>query len=257
MPGAGSVPSGAKPAGGNQPAVFRCSPGATRQPGCDQDRDPGLLLRRAGHQADPGRYDVLDLTAGTGAYTMAATAPTPPHGTMTQGWPSRRHTSPSTWSSRRGRNPWPASPVAVGLPVQELEEPRCGQRPVPHSRAVNDARKFEFAYNAAPPSTHRDPEEELVRLGRQVSVLKAEAADRERKLGRLRDLLPGLESGDAGQQRELQDAIYKLLVGSRKLGQHKPPLPQHTSASPPSWTARTPQDRTPPGSKPCEKARCH
>jgi hypothetical protein len=49
-------------------------------------------------------------------------------------------------------------------------------RPVPHSRAVNDAHEFVFAYNAAPPAAQRDPERELTRLGRQLA--EAESSGR-------------------------------------------------------------------------------
>jgi hypothetical protein len=167
---------------------------------------------------------LLDLTAGTGAYTMAATS------AYATAWYQDEPglATPQTYFTK-----YLADLVEEGIPGQPAllridplfkrlrDNLAADGRPVPHSRAVNDAREFIFAYNAAPPATHRDPEQELARLGRQlaetetrwwtadaqVSALKAEAADRERELARLRERLASPGSHDDGQQRELQHAI--------------------------------------------------
>ena len=168
--------------------------------------------------------DVLDLTAGTGAYTMAATS------AYTTAWyqDDPGLAKPQTYFTK-----YLADLIEDGIPGQPdrlhldalFKELRhklyADHRPVPQSRAVNDARDFVFAYNAAPPQTHRDPEREVAQLSRslaesenlraaaaaQISMLKAEAAERERELARLNMLMASTATHDAGQKRELQDAI--------------------------------------------------
>ena len=168
--------------------------------------------------------DVLGMTTGTGAYTMAATSA---YGTA---WYQHEPglAEPQTYFTK-----YLADLVEEGIPGQPAwlrvdplfrrlrDNLAADGHPVPHSRAVDDAREFVFAYNAAPPATHRDPERELATLGQrlaeteslratadaQISALQAEAANRERELARLRELLAGPGSRDVGQQQELQDAI--------------------------------------------------
>ncbi|HEX2819910.1 MAG TPA: hypothetical protein VHO07_07065 [Streptosporangiaceae bacterium] len=166
-----------------------------------------------------------DLTAGTGAYTMAAT------GAYATAWYQDEPglAEPQTYFTKHL-----ADLVEAGIPGQPTglrldplfrqlkDNLTAAGRPVPHRRAVNDAREFVFAYNAAPPATHRDPEQELAKLGlrlaeteslrvaanAQVSALTAEVADRARELARLKELLAAsTRSRDAGQQRELQGAV--------------------------------------------------
>jgi PQQ-like domain len=88
------------------------------------------------------------------------------------------------------------------------------ERPVPHSRAVNDARDFAIAYNVASPEGQHDAEQELTRLSQrlaatdaQVQGLAVQAAERERELARLQQVLAAAGSRDTEGQRELQDAI--------------------------------------------------
>ena len=168
--------------------------------------------------------DVLDLTAGTGAYTMAATS-----------------AYATAWYQNEPGLDWPqtyftkylADLVEDGIPGQPARlrlDPLFGQlrdnlaadrRPVPGSRAVNEAREFVFAHNAAPPETHRDPEQEVARLTRQLAqaeslrtaadaraqALEAQAAGDEVELARLRQGLADAREGDAEQQREYRNAI--------------------------------------------------
>jgi hypothetical protein len=193
--------------------------------------------------------DVLDLTAGTGAYTMAATS------AYATAWyqDERGLARPQTYFTK-----YLADLVESGIPGQPArlrvdslfrqlrDNLAAGGRPVPHSRAVNNAREFIFAYNAAPSATHRDPEQELARLGRRlaetenlraaadarISVLQAEVAGREWELARLKEQLASSGPRDAQQQRELQDAIEQAarLLDSTRASQaaltaaQQPPL---------------------------------
>jgi hypothetical protein len=192
--------------------------------------------------------DVLDLTAGTGAYTMAATS------AYATAWyeHDRGLERPQTYFTK-----YLADLVEEGIPGQPAllrmnplfrrlrDNLAVDGRPVPQSRAVNDAREFVFAYNAAPLKAQRDPEQELALLGQrfeslkaateaQVDALKAEAAHREQELARLRELLASPGSRDAGQQRELQDAVdeaARQLDDTREmLRPHGDPVAQTISA---------------------------
>ncbi len=164
--------------------------------------------------------DVLERTAGTGAYTMAATS------AYTTAWYEDEPglNRPQTYFTKYlvdlVKTGIPGQPSRLGLDALFLrlrENLAADGRPVPQRRAVDDARGYLFAYNAAPPQTHHDPEREVARLSRQlaeaeaqVQALRAEAAEREKAVTRL------AESGQdtAGRQSELQEQID---VGTRKL----------------------------------------
>jgi hypothetical protein len=118
--------------------------------------------------------DVLDMTGGTGAYTMAAT------GADTTAWyeDSPDLARPQTYFTK-----YLADLVEHGMPGQPSRlrlDPMFKQlrdnlatarRPVPRSKAIDDAREFAFAYNAAPRDTHRDPEQELAEARRTLAAL--------------------------------------------------------------------------------------
>jgi WD40 repeat protein len=168
--------------------------------------------------------DVLDMTAGAGAYTMAATS------AYTTAWyeDSSESVRPQTYFTKylvdlveRGI---PGESPLLRLDVlfrQLRDDLTADQRPVPASRIVNDARDFVFAYNAAPPQTHRDTEQELAHLSQrlaesedrraeadaQIRALVAEAAERVKEVARLKALTASAQSRTAEQQRELRDAI--------------------------------------------------
>jgi DNA-binding CsgD family transcriptional regulator len=147
--------------------------------------------------------DVLDLISGTGAYTMAATS------AYTTAWYENEAglAEPQTYFTK-----YLADLVEEGIPGQPAQlrlDPLFKQlrnnlavagRPIPCSRAVNDAREFVFAYNAAPPTTHRDPEQEL-------ATLSLALAEKEREVDRLKEQMASTEPRDAEQVRELLDAI--------------------------------------------------
>ena len=168
--------------------------------------------------------DVLDLTAGTGAYTMAATS------AYTTAWYQDEPglAEPQTYFTK-----YLANLVEEGIPglpsrlrVDPLFRKLLGNLaadgcPVPHSRAVDDAREFEFAYNAAPAETHRDPELEHRWLAQRfddeaarraeaearVQALQAEVHERRSELERLQARTRHMEQLAAGQQRQLLEAI--------------------------------------------------
>jgi hypothetical protein len=155
--------------------------------------------------------DVLDLTTGTGAYTMAATS------AYATAWyeQDRRLARPQTYFTKyladlveegvAGQPSWLRLDVLFRQLRQNLA---ADQRPVPQSRAVNDAREFAFAYNAAPPRAQRDPERELAQLARrlaesdaQVRVLKNEAAQLARLVGQTSRTIPNVD-----RQRDFMDS---------------------------------------------------
>ncbi|MBO0804155.1 MAG: hypothetical protein J2P25_13910 [Nocardiopsaceae bacterium] len=197
----------------------------------------------------PGVLD--DLTAGTGAYTMAAT------GAYTTAWYQDEPglSKPQTYFTK-----YLADLIEEGIPGQPTrlrmdplfrrlrDNLAADGRPVPHRRAVDGAREYAFAYNAAPPSTYRDPERELAAADAQISALKAQAAERERELVRLQELLASARSHDAGQHRELQDAVKdasRQLDETRAAQAHlveaHPPLPDTAGTRDSPHSAFTPQ----------------
>jgi Caspase domain/WD domain, G-beta repeat len=164
-----------------------------------------------------GSSDVLDLTAGTGAYTMAATS------AYATAWFEETPglAEPQTYFTK-----YLADVVERGIPGQPFllrldpvfkqvrDNLAADRRPVPRSRAVNDAREFVFAYNAAPPDTHHDPERELAKLkgrlaeaGAQVEALRSVVIGHETELASLRSQLARTPSARTEKREELQLAI--------------------------------------------------
>lgn len=108
--------------------------------------------------------DVLDHLMGTGAYTMAATS------AYATAWyehdPGVK--KPQTYFTKYlvdlVEKGLPKQPSRLRLDVvykQVHDNLALDERPVPRHRAVDDARDFAFAYNAAPPQTQSNPELEL------------------------------------------------------------------------------------------------
>jgi Caspase domain len=108
-----------------------------------------------------GASDVLNRALITGAYTMAAT----------RAYAAARYEqSPGVARPQTYFTKYLADLVERGMPGQPSRlrlDPLFKQvrdnlaadhRPVPESRAVDNAREFVFAYNAAPPETQHDPE---------------------------------------------------------------------------------------------------
>jgi len=177
--------------------------------------------------------DKLDLTAVAGAYTMAATSP---YGTA---WyeDSPGLVQPQTYFTKylvdlieRGIPGQPSKLRLDPLFKRLRDNLTADQRPVPHQRAVDDARNFEFAYNAAPLQTIRDPEREVVQLTQrlaksdaQIQRLQAEAAELIAELERLKNRMASARPSSVEQQQELQDRIDQT---ARELDDARAALPQ-------------------------------
>ena len=168
--------------------------------------------------------NVLDLTAGTGAYTMAATS------AYTTAW---YQNDPALAEPQTYFTKYLADLVEQGIPglpsrlrLDPLFRELLGNlaadgRPVPQRRTVDDAREFEFAYNAAREETDSDPEIERQRLAQrfsdevarraeaedQVQALHAEVRERRLELERLQARTLHMEQLAASQQRQLLQAI--------------------------------------------------
>jgi Bacterial Ig-like domain (group 2) len=169
--------------------------------------------------------DVLDKTAGTGAYTMAATNA---YGTA---WyetdpsvllPQTYFTEYLVDLIERGIEGQPSGLKLHPLFRKLHDNLAAAGRPVPESRSLDGAREFVFAHNAAPPATQRDPEIELQRLQRQLNETDAKLAAAEARLqilipeqAKRHNDLDRLQVRQARQtqlviaqrQRELQNAI--------------------------------------------------
>jgi peptide/nickel transport system substrate-binding protein len=161
--------------------------------------------------------DVLDMTAGTGAYTMAATSE------YATAWYEDDPTAelPQTYFTKylvdlveRGIPGQPAGLRLDPLYRRLRDDLAADRRPIPHSRAVNDAREFVFASNAAPAHMQRDPEREMALLSQRLSesdarirALQAEAAEQAAELTRLREQAETSRRMTAEEQRDLRSAI--------------------------------------------------
>jgi hypothetical protein len=176
-------------------------------------------LATLGALSGPTR-EVLDLTSGTGAYTMAATS------AYATAWYEEDTglPQPQTYFTKyladlveRGIPGQPALLRLDPLFKQLRDDLAADQRPVPGSRAVNDAREFVFAYNAAPPESQRDPEREVAQLSRrlaetdaQIATLTALAAEREADLAELRSELARMPTASVVRRDELAHEIEEV-----------------------------------------------
>ena len=165
--------------------------------------------------------DVLDKTAGTGAYTMAATS------AYATAW---YETGPDTPRPQTFFTRYLADQVESGMPGQPAglrlhplftrvrDNLARDQRPIPEARSVDAARDFVFAHNAAPPQTHRDPELEVKQLAQRLAdvqagaearerALRAEVAERTWELQRLQKQARRAELTAEGQHRQLREDI--------------------------------------------------
>jgi WD40 repeat protein len=118
--------------------------------------------------------DLLDATAGTGAYTMAATS------AYTTAWYETSSQSPQTYFTK-----YLVDLVEIGIPGQprglslHVLFSRLRDRlvsdglPTPHARSIDGARDFIFARNAAPPQIASDPEKELESIRKRLAEAEA------------------------------------------------------------------------------------
>lgn len=165
--------------------------------------------------------DMLDRTAGTGAYTIAATR------AYATAWYETDRVNPQTYFTKYladivETTGIPGQPPGLRLHAlfTRLHD-KLGSDglPVPHARSVDNARDFVFARNAAPPRKHRDPEQELQQIRQQMAKAeerlavaeeqRMEAEARERQLRqRLReDQLRGVPPIDAEQKQQLRNDL--------------------------------------------------
>ncbi|HEY1627941.1 MAG TPA: caspase family protein [Streptosporangiaceae bacterium] len=159
-----------------------------------------------------GASDVLDHAQVAGAYTMAATrAYTTARYEQAQG-----RARPQTYFTKyladvveRGIPGQPARLRLEPLFKQVRDNLAADHRPVPESRAVDNAREFVFAYNAAPPGTRLDTERELAERDAQVAALLDQVAAHERELARLRSRQAESPSATAERREELREAIHE------------------------------------------------
>ena len=120
--------------------------------------------------------DVLDKTAGAGAYTMAAS------GAYTTAWfeTGTDIAQPQTFFTK-----YFADLVETGIPgeapglklhplfIRVRDNLSTDRRPIPSERSVDAARDFVFARNAAPLETHQDRDAELRLLTQRLSEAEA------------------------------------------------------------------------------------
>jgi hypothetical protein len=230
----------------------------------------GLATTRAGALAGNAGNRVLDLIAGTGAYTMAATS------AYATAWYEHepRLARPQTYFTK-----YLADLVEKGIPGQPSrlhleaifrqlrDNLTTDLRPDPLSRAVDDAHEFAFAYNAAPPEAQRDPERELTHLTRRLAVSDAQVRALEVKAAGLSAELEDLRQQAASsafqaprQQREIQDAIGQATrrlddaLAARAARAYTTESKQEQSRpTPPAQQTSSQSSRkttTPPGSRP-------
>jgi hypothetical protein len=101
-------------------------------------------------------------------------------------------------------------------------------RPVPQSRAVNDAREFAFAYNAAPLEAQRDLERELTQRNLQLAVSDARVRALQAEADRLRKQAADIRPTTAGEpeprdvvgqaDRQIDDAYAMARTASPLTG---------------------------------------
>ena len=148
--------------------------------------------------------DVLDKTAGTGAYTIAATSAYAAAFYESEPIVERPLTFFTRYLTELVETGIPGEPSMLRLHslFTRLQEnlARDG-RPIPTARSIDAARDFVFAHNAAPVDTHRDLDRELEHLALrlkiaeernsaaegQVTALQAEATERTEELRRFQE----------------------------------------------------------------------
>ena len=157
-----------------------------------------------------GASDVLDRALVTGAYTMAATrAYAAARYEQTPGL-ARPQTYFTKYLADLVERGMPGQPSRLRLdPLfkQVRDNLAADHRPVPESRAVDNAREFVFAHNAAPPETQHDPEQELAQRDAQVAALLDRVAEHERELARLQARLAETPPAGAEHREQLREAI--------------------------------------------------
>ncbi len=144
--------------------------------------------------------------AATRAYTTARYTNRP------AGCPARPQTYFTKYLADVVERGIPGQPARLQLdPLfrQVRDNLAADHHPVPESRAVDNAREFVFAYNAAPPATQHDPEQELAQRDAQVAALLEQGAAHERELARLRAWQAESPPATTERREELREAIHE------------------------------------------------
>lgn len=173
--------------------------------------------------------DVMHLTAGTGAYTIAATR------ADATAWyqDDPELAEPETYFTKyladlveEGIRDLPPRLPLHAMFLQLRENLAADHRPVPESRAVNNAREFEFAYNAAPPEAMRYPDLEIQALTQRLT--ETETLRIEAEAARSRDLLQA-EARERALRDEITEITRKLERLTSQARDNPPPTdqPQH------------------------------
>jgi WD40 repeat protein len=184
------------------------------------------LATTAGVQAGSAG-DVLDLTAGTGAYTMAAT------GAYATAWyqDDPELAEPQTYFTKylvdlvEEGIPGQASRLQMEVLFQRLRgNLAADKRPVPDRRGLDDAREFAFAYNAAPLQTHRDLErdltlltQQLARSQEQAALSAAQLAERDAQIKAFRAEVEGLKAEIARSTPQEKQKLQSALDTAERL----------------------------------------
>jgi hypothetical protein len=179
--------------------------------------------------------DVLDRTAGSGAYTMAASAAYSPAWYDTTPGAVRPQTFFTQYLVDLIEDGIPGQPAGLRLHpmfVRLSDRLASDKRPAPVERSVDAARDFVFAHNAAPPEVQRDLGREIAELTRRLAdsearraaaeaardqarvrgearerALRAEIAERASELQRLRGQVHDRATMPARERQELDEAI--------------------------------------------------
>ena len=202
----------------------------------------GLANELANTLAPPASDVLGDMTAGSGAYTMAAS------GAYATAW---YETNPGAILPQTYFTKYLVDLLEAGIPgqpsklqlhpifTQLRDNLERDQRPVPSARGVDAARTFVFAHNIAPPQTHRDPEAEIKALTLQLTDARRRQADFE---ARLLDAQHRL----AQEQRNATARERALLAEARELAQEIERLKQQASGNRPMTSSQWPGVPTAP-----------
>jgi hypothetical protein len=147
--------------------------------------------------------DMLDRTAGSGAYTMTASAAYSSAGYDITPGAVRPQTFFTQYLVDLVESGIPGQPAGLSLHplfVRLRDRLANDKRPIPGERSVDAAREFVFAHNAAPPEVQRDPDREVAKLTLQVEELT-------REIEHLQGQARGRPAMPARERQEIDEAI--------------------------------------------------
>ena len=169
----------------------------------------GLAAQSSNSLAAP-RDEVIELTGGSGAYTLAATAANlPAHYDNTPGnpWPQTFFTQYFIDAVEDGIPGEPSGLRLHSLFVRVHDKLATDGRTPPVQRNVDAARDFVFAHNAAPVETQYDQGREIAEYRRKLAETEAELAELKRDHELLQEQARTGSAVPAQESRELDEAI--------------------------------------------------